>query len=56
MIKFFKGVNQEMKRVAWPSVKENRHDTSVVVVTSVLFALFLGACDWALSSLIQLFL
>ncbi|MCH3904741.1 MAG: preprotein translocase subunit SecE [Lactobacillus sp.] len=56
MIKFFKGVNAEMRRVHWPSAKENRHDTGVVVTVSILFALFLGALDWLFSTLIRLFM
>lgn len=56
MIKFFKGVNAEMRRVHWPTARENRHDSAVVIVVSILFALFLGALDWIFSSLIRLFM
>ncbi|WP_300616563.1 preprotein translocase subunit SecE [uncultured Lactobacillus sp.] len=56
MVKFFKSVGQEMKLVHWPSAKENRHDTVNVVVTSLLYAIFLGALDWAFAKLIQLVL
>ena len=45
MIKFFKSVGQEMKLSHWPSAKENRRDTANVVVTSLLYAIFLGALD-----------
>ena len=53
MIKFFKGVVQEMKEVTWPTAKQNRHDTGIVIVSSVLFAAYLGALDWAFSALTQ---
>lgn len=56
MTKFFKGVGQEMKLVHWPSAKENRRDTINVVVTSIIYAAFLGILDWAFSELIQLVL
>ena len=56
MIKFFKGVNEEMRKTTWPTAKENRHDTSIVVVTSILFALFLGGLDWLFSTLIRAFM
>lgn len=56
MIKFFKSVGQEMKLCHWPSAKENRRDTANVVVTSLLYAIFLGALDWAFAKLIQLVL
>lgn len=53
MIKFFKSVIQEMKLVTWPTYKQNRRDTATVIVSSLLFALYLGALDWAFSALIQ---
>lgn len=56
MIKFFKSVNAEMRRVHWPTAKENRHDSAVVITVSILFALFLGALDWLFSYLIRLFI
>lgn len=56
MFKFFKGVVQEMKEVTWPTFKQNRRDTMTVVVTSVLFAAFLGALDWLFSFLTQRFM
>lgn len=56
MFKFFKSVNQEMKKVTWPSYKQNRRDTLTVIVFSLLFAIFLGALDWAFSALTQAFM
>ncbi|MDD6415838.1 MULTISPECIES: preprotein translocase subunit SecE [Lactobacillus] len=56
MIKFFKSVGHEMKLVHWPSAKENRRDTLNVVVTSLLYAIFLGALDWVFEKLIQIVL
>lgn len=56
MIKFFKSVGQEMKLVHWPSAKENRHDTVNVVLTSLFYAIFLGALDWVFEKLIQIVL
>ncbi len=56
MIKFFKSVGQEMKLSHCPSAKENRRDSANVVVTSLLYAIFLGALDWAFAKLIQLVL
>ncbi|CCI87945.1 preprotein translocase subunit SecE [Lactobacillus gigeriorum] len=54
MIKFFKSVAKEMKLVTWPTFKQNRRDTSVVIVSSILFAAYLGLLDWAFSSLTQI--
>lgn len=53
MIKFFKNVGQEMKLVTWPSFKQNRRDTTTVIISSLLFAIYLGALDWAFNALIQ---
>ncbi|WP_278390492.1 preprotein translocase subunit SecE [Lactobacillus acetotolerans] len=54
MIKFFKSVVHEMKLVTWPTPKQNRRDTITVIVTSILFAVYLGALDWVFTSLIQM--
>ena len=53
MFKFLKSVVQEMKEVTWPTAKQNRHDTGVVITSSVLFAIYLGALVWAFSALTQ---
>ena len=53
MIKFFKSVAQEMEMVTWPSAKQNRHDTAIVITSSILFAAYLGALDWLFSWLTQ---
>ena len=49
MIKFFKSVAQEMKMVTWPSAKQNRHDTAIVITSSILFAAYLGEEEKPLS-------
>ncbi|WEV41045.1 preprotein translocase subunit SecE [Lactobacillus sp. ESL0684] len=54
MIKFLKSVGHEMKLVTWPTAKQNRHDTAIVVGTSILFAVYLGALDLLFSSLTQI--
>lgn len=56
MFKFFKSVGQEMKKVTWPTFKQNRRDTVTVIVSSILFAIYLGALDWLFSFLTQRFL
>ncbi|MDF7638369.1 preprotein translocase subunit SecE [Lactobacillus sp. ESL0791] len=56
MFKFLKSVGHEMKLVSWPSAKQNRHDTIIVIVVSILFAIYLGALDWLFTSLAQWFL
>ena len=46
----------EMKKVTWPSRKETLASTSVVLITVILMAFFLGIVDLGLSRLIKIFL
>jgi preprotein translocase subunit SecE len=52
-IEFLKEVQAELKRTTWPSWKEVRGTTTVVIITVFLFALYLGVVDLALSSVLQ---
>ena len=53
---FFREVRVELKKVTWPSRKETIAYTSVVLITVVLVAFFLGLVDLGLSRLIKIFL
>lgn len=55
-MKFIKSVIEEMKLVTWPTAKETRHDTGIVITESILFALYLGLLDWAFTQLTLIFL
>ncbi|KRM93415.1 hypothetical protein FC56_GL000127 [Lentilactobacillus senioris DSM 24302 = JCM 17472] len=44
-----------MKEVTWPNAQETRRDTSTVVGTSILMAIFLGCIDWFFQWALQLF-
>lgn len=55
-MKFLKSVIEEMKLTTWPTAKETRHDTSVVITLSVLFALYLGGLDLLFTKLTMIFL
>lgn len=44
-----------MKLVTWPTAKQNRHDTGVVISQSILFALYLGALDLLFTKLTTMF-
>lgn len=52
-MKFIKSVIQEMRKVSWPSYKQNLKDTWTVIVGSVLSAAFLGTLDWAFEAVLQ---
>lgn len=43
--KFFSEVKQEMRKVSWPTKKEALIDTLIVILVSVIFAIFLGGLD-----------
>lgn len=53
---FFREVRVELKKVTWPSRKETIASTSVVLITVVLVAFYLGIVDLGLSRLIKIFL
>jgi preprotein translocase subunit SecE len=42
---FWRDTNSEMKKVTWPSRSEVVGTTIVVLVATVVFALFLWGCD-----------
>jgi preprotein translocase subunit SecE len=52
-VQFFKEVWIELKKVHWPSWKETRAATLVVVVVVTVFAVFLGLMDFTLSHVVQ---
>ncbi len=54
LIRFIKSVFAEMKLVTWPTARETRHDTWVVIATSLLFAAFFALVDWLLGGLLHL--
>lgn len=53
---FFREVKVELKKVTWPSRKETIASTSVVLITVILVAFYLGIVDLGLSRLIRIFL
>jgi len=52
-INFFSEVWAEMKKVHWPTRKETYAATMVVLVVTVLIAVFLGVVDFAISHMVQ---
>jgi len=42
----WRNVVAEMQKVTWPSRNEVVGTTTVVLVTTVVFAVFLWVCDW----------
>jgi preprotein translocase subunit SecE len=50
---FFVEVNAEIKKVTWPTWKEVRDTTIVVIIAVFIFGVFLYAVDLALGELIK---
>jgi len=55
IITFLKEVRLEMKKVNWPSRQETIRKTLVVIGISVAIAIFLGAIDFILTTLLNKF-
>lgn len=51
--RFFKEVRNEMKKVIWPSREELITNTSVVIIVSLVTALFVGVVDFGFSLLVR---
>ena len=52
-ITFLADVWTEMQKVHWPTRKETYAATLVVVVVTILIAIFLGVVDFAISHVVQ---
>ena len=49
IIEFFTDIIKEMRKVTWPKKDELRESTIVVLITSLIFALFVYVIDKILS-------
>ncbi|MFH1411539.1 MAG: preprotein translocase subunit SecE [Candidatus Omnitrophota bacterium] len=50
---FFSQVKSEMKKVSWPSKNELIGSTVVVLVSTLMLALYIGVCDLVLSRFVN---
>ncbi|MEI5909178.1 preprotein translocase subunit SecE [Bacillus spongiae] len=56
ILKFFRNVSLEMKKVSWPRRKELTRYTITVITTVVFVAVFFAIVDLGISELINLIL
>jgi preprotein translocase subunit SecE len=49
IINFFIDIVREMKKVSWPKKEELKDSTMVVLVTSLIFAVFVYIIDWIIN-------
>jgi preprotein translocase subunit SecE len=55
-VQFLKEVKVELKRISWPSREETVKATGVVLITVIIFSLFLGIVDLGLQKIITFIL
>ena len=51
--KFISQVRTEMKKVSWPTKQELISSTIVVLVSTIILAVYIGICDLFLSRIIN---
>ena len=56
LAEYFKGSVEEMKKVTWPTKKETREYTFLVIGISLGVAAFLGILDFIFSTALQIVL
>lgn len=54
IVKYFRGVVSEVKKVSWPSRKELINTTIVVVSFILIFSVIVGLIDLGLGALLEL--
>ncbi|AUZ24884.1 preprotein translocase subunit SecE [Bacillus cabrialesii] len=54
IMRFFKDVGKEMKKVSWPKGKELTRYTITVIATVIFFVIFFALLDTGISQLIRL--
>lgn len=53
IVKFFREVKAELKKVNWPNQKELLSYTSIVIVTVLIVTAFIGVFDLVISQLVR---
>lgn len=56
--KFFREVRAEFKKIVWPTFKQLRNNTVVVIVSVIIVGIFIGLLDllfgWGLKELVNI--
>ncbi|MCX5862533.1 MAG: preprotein translocase subunit SecE [Desulfomonile sp.] len=55
-VQFFREVKVELQKVTFPTRQETVGSTMVVLILTVILALYLGFSDWALARIVQVLL
>ena len=54
LLNFFKDIYIEMRKVSWPKKEELKDSTKVVLVTMIIFALFVFVVDKGISEFLKI--
>ena len=54
IVKYFKGVKSEFKKVTWPSFKQILNNTGMVIAFVVVIGLFIFVLDYAFSNVLKM--
>ncbi|MCD6471169.1 preprotein translocase subunit SecE [bacterium] len=55
-VKYLKEAKQELRKVSWPSKKDLKNHTLLVIGISLGVAIFLGIVDFILTKVLQIFI
>ena len=53
IVKYFKGVKSEFKKVTWPSFKQIVNNTGTVIAAVIVVGLFIFVLDYAFSAILN---
>lgn len=56
IVRSFRDMKGEMKRVVWPSKKQTINNTAIVLVFMAIMAVIIGVFDWALAFILKFLL
>lgn len=56
VVKYFKGIKSEYKKVTWPSFKQVVNNTTTVIVSVIIVGLFIFVLDTAFGAILNQFI
>ena len=56
LVKYIKDSRTELKKVVWPTKQQTRNHTLMVIGVSLAVAVFLGAVDFLLNKVLEIFI
>ena len=56
LVKYFKGVKSEFKKITWPTLKQISNNTGTVIVAVIVVGVFIFVLDWVFGSILRQFI